>query len=155
MHLRTAATSSAIGAGLVRKAAPLNDGGKSSVARPDSTTNGFPDAWSFRAIGSDVSTPRLTLRTATSHPRLSNKPERFYHGCCRPQDFETSIGELLTDVERNDGLVLDDKYANAHDLTSATILRRPLCRIDSMHPKGVSCEEDVKSLPIATPFRVQ
>src|SRR5258706_15665907 len=69
MHLRTAATSSAIGAGLARKVAPLNDGGKSLIEHPDSTTNGLPDARSFRAIGSDVPLPRLTLRTATPHPR--------------------------------------------------------------------------------------
>ena len=77
MHLRTAATSSAIGVGFVRKVAPSNDGGKSSIVYPDNTTNGLPDACSFRAIGSDVSLPRLTLRTATSQPGFATNLSAF------------------------------------------------------------------------------
>ncbi len=33
------------------------------------------------------------------------------------RDFEASIVKLLTDVERNDGLILDDKYTRVHDFT--------------------------------------
>src|SRR5215831_4303645 len=53
-------------------------------------------------------------------PPLRNQPQCFRHGRRRPHDFETGIGKLLADVEANHKLILYHKYADAHDLTSAT-----------------------------------
>src|SRR5262249_58599152 len=71
VHARTAATTSAIQGGFVRMVASLKDGARLSGEYPVNTTNGLPDSRSFRATGSHVSPPRLTSRTATSHPGSS------------------------------------------------------------------------------------
>src|SRR5229473_81447 len=110
MHLRTAATSSAMRTGLVRKVVPLSDGARLSVGYPDKTTNGLPDAWSFCAIGSDVSLPRLTLRTATSHPGSAISWSAFATDVAGPRTSKPALAWIST--ERN--------WPNTGRLASAT-----------------------------------
>src|SRR5262249_58347478 len=83
-----------------------------------------------------VRVQRVGRTTAANHPRSTQTTRQT---ACRMPVFsarsarmsryqEAGIVKLLTDVERNDWLVLNDKYANAHDLTSAsqsTSRRRP------------------------------
>src|SRR5262249_13324183 len=67
-HPRRATKRSSVRGGFLRMGASPKADSRLSAEYPVNTTNGVPDARSFKATGSHVSPPRLTSRTAASHP---------------------------------------------------------------------------------------
>src|SRR5262249_9283968 len=101
---------------------------------PVNTTNGLPDARSFPAIASDVSLPRLTSRTAISHPGLATSLSAFATDGAGPTTSKPASASCWP---------MSRPIINSSSTTSTrTLMTLPpqqLCMVDQLPADDIPC----------------